>query len=95
MNACVDSINSEARFVKVCVNSLFKTDRAFLIKFYKNDLSNVYGCEITLFCEIMPVTKSYFIPKVGLNPCSVLKMSENKVKLMHSVYSFFLEFFRI
>lgn len=67
----------------------------YLIKFYKNDLSNVYGCEITLFCEIMPVTKSYFIPKVSLNPCSILKMSENKVKLMHSVYSFFLEFFRI
>lgn len=60
-----------------------------------HDLSNVYGCEITLFCEIMPVTKSYFIPKVSLNPCSILKMSENKVKLMHSVYSFFLEFFRI
>lgn len=38
------------------------------------------------FGEIMPVTKSYFIPKVSLNPCSILKMSENKVKLMHSQY---------
>lgn len=51
--------------------------------------------KLHFFGEIMPVSKSYFIPKVSLNPCSILKMSENKVKLMHSVYSFFLEFFRI
>lgn len=33
--------------------------------------------------------------KLVLIHASILKMSENKVKLMHSVYSFFLEFFRI
>lgn len=64
----------------------------YLIKFYKNNLLNVYGCEIIFFCEIMLVIKFYFILKVSFNLCSILKMFENKVKLMYLVYLFFLEF---
>lgn len=47
------------------------------------------------FGEIMLVIKFYFILKVSFNLCSILKMFENKVKLMYLVYLFFLEFFCI